>query len=258
MPTDLPHPTKTTCCSLRNDLVSYFPSQCVCCGALTIHCFAQFELVFVLDAYDELSPVARFRNLWRTNNLERFRWSQDHAAGRQPEDWLAFPKVIITSRSELLTGQESHVESFVPLEGNNPMKDEARGAQQFLQEYRLLSFQDKRDEYIRQFVAVRWRRAFFKQVHARPRTRRFTQQQLTAALWECCISPQTSTVMSRGADDKGPQDAENGDVKGRGAGEDVTSAALRTAAATVAGGLPLLKVCVDSVDTTHKQIRFKV
>ena len=31
------------------------------------------ELVFFLDAYDELPTTAMWKNLWRTNNLEQFR-----------------------------------------------------------------------------------------------------------------------------------------------------------------------------------------
>lgn len=49
-----------------------------------------YEIVFILDSYDELRNDYLFKNIWRTNSLEMFRNS----------------KVIITCRSELFAGKD--------------------------------------------------------------------------------------------------------------------------------------------------------
>ena len=104
------------------------------------------EIVFFLDAYDELPPSALWKNLWRTNNLQQFRMRADgndkpeeHARGAEEEKQEAesadiqadlssthLPKVLITVRSELLSGRPDYQNSFLPIESQDNEKDEAR------------------------------------------------------------------------------------------------------------------------------------
>jgi len=126
------------------------------------------ELVFLLDAYDELKQQMLFKNLYRGNNMEQYRSSGTNNAaadrslsprrskrdllppstgeapleGADAED-LCFPKVIITTRSELLSGVPNYTLSFLPLESENSGKDEVHEAETFFVEYRLAQFDDK-------------------------------------------------------------------------------------------------------------------
>ena len=113
-----------------------------------------YEIVFLLDAYDELPIDARSRNLWRTNNLERLR----------PRDstFMFYPKVLITSRSELFEGidRSEYSNLFYPIESSNEWKDESAEAKNFFQEYRLIPFGPRRLQYTQQHVAVQWRDQF--------------------------------------------------------------------------------------------------
>ena len=115
-----------------------------------------YEIVFLLDAYDELPIDARSRNLWRTNNLERFR----------PRDssFMFYPKVLITSRSELFEGidRSEYSNLFYPIESSNEWKDESAEAKNFFQEYRLIPFGPRRLQYTQQHVAVQWRDQFLR------------------------------------------------------------------------------------------------
>ena len=88
----------------------------------------------------ELPPAAMWRNLWRTNNLEQFRAHEQTSGGAEEAksdevegaegaaaagqgegetgavDMSRFPKVLITIRSEHLSGKASYASHFVPVE----------------------------------------------------------------------------------------------------------------------------------------------
>ena len=59
----------------------------------------QIRLILILDGYDELRPQLIGKNLYKTNNLEKWRSKEDHDAGN-----YCHPKVVVFTRSELLTG----------------------------------------------------------------------------------------------------------------------------------------------------------
>ena len=110
------------------------------------------ELLFLLDAYDELSNEARERNLWRTNNLERFRDQQ-----AQP---LNQPKVLFTSRSELFAGKQSYTRWFVPVEAQTSSKDEESEALSFTMRFGS-SHSASSGSDTQQHVALSFRDAFY-------------------------------------------------------------------------------------------------
>ena len=110
---------------------------------------SKVELVFLLDAYDELPSEARGRNLWRTNNLERFRDQE-----KQPEN---HPKVLFTSRSELFAGKSNYSRWFLPVEAQTSTKDEESEARLYFDEIRIIPFGEQRLPYTQQHVALRFR-----------------------------------------------------------------------------------------------------
>ena len=100
------------------------------------------ELIFLLDAYDELRPEVRMKNLYTTNNLEQYR------SKSLPEGALK-PKVIVTTRSELLSGKANYYESFYPkeLDEKSPKREGAFALGCFM-ELRLASFASKVPTYV--------------------------------------------------------------------------------------------------------------
>ena len=60
---------------------------------------------------------------------------------------LRYPKVLITVRSELLSGDPSYRSHFLPLESQNKDKDEEREAEKYFRELRFIPFGDKRKQY---------------------------------------------------------------------------------------------------------------
>jgi hypothetical protein len=115
------------------------------------------QLVFLLDAYDELSPSMIGHNLYRGNNLEQFR-CQD-PANHGSADAISWPKVIITSRSELFADQAKYPDWFFPVEATVAAKDTAEEAKNYFDEMRLAPFGPLLDEYIRSLVALQLRQA---------------------------------------------------------------------------------------------------
>ena len=114
----------------------------------------KIEVVFLLDAYDELPSACKFKNLYATNNLETYRSTTASSE--------CFPKLIITSRSELFSGQENYSKSFLPIEMQNEKKDEAAEVQETFQELRIIDFSANRKKYILQHVALQTRQMFVK------------------------------------------------------------------------------------------------
>ena len=86
----------------------------------------QAEVLFLLDAYDELAASSLGKSLYQSNNLEQYRSHDERAANDYSN-----PRVIYTCRSELLASEDAragrlgtYVEWFVPLESENEKKDE--------------------------------------------------------------------------------------------------------------------------------------
>ena len=112
---------------------------------------SKYEIVFILDGYDEQSI---YKNLYRTNNLNDYRDNSKEEASH-------FPKVIVTCRSELLSGRKNYEELFWPSEMLNPDKK----AQALFQEVRLVDFsKEQRGKFMRQFVALQLRDKFARRV----------------------------------------------------------------------------------------------
>ena len=58
--------------------------------------------------------------------------------------------MLITVRSELLSGTPGYRSHFLPLESQNKNKEEEREAIKFFQELRFVPFGDKREKYMSQ------------------------------------------------------------------------------------------------------------
>ena len=92
----------------------------------------KLKATFLLDGYDELRSEFAKKNLFKTNNLEKWRSTQDTD--------FSYPKVIIFTRTELLAGWENYTTAFAPLESDNSEKDDGDEAIKFLTEYRIAEF----------------------------------------------------------------------------------------------------------------------
>lgn len=115
------------------------------------------RVVFVLDGYDEMRAEYLFRNLYRMNNLESYRYQGEEDTNSDRSVW---PKVFVLCRSELLSGQENYCQSFYPLETENVYKDEPAEAIQFFDEIRIAPFSAKFAPYCRMYVALKLRQQF--------------------------------------------------------------------------------------------------
>eukprot|EP00854_Cymbomonas_tetramitiformis_P001219 gene1219-1795_t len=103
------------------------------------------ELVIVADGYDELQAGNLYKSLYMSNNLEQYR-SDLPAPGT---NLAAFPKVIISVRSELLGGWPGYQRTFTPVAPDSVEvldgKDGDRGA---FEEVRLAPFGQKTRQYM--------------------------------------------------------------------------------------------------------------
>ena len=106
-----------------------------------------------------------------SNNLEQYRSEAEQKDGEEKAKQnkpaaacFVHPKVIITTRSELLSRDPNYVRSFLPLELENKTKDEESEALEFFEEFRLAPFNDKLNEYIHALVALEFREAFAQRV----------------------------------------------------------------------------------------------
>jgi len=112
------------------------------------------ELVFLLDAYDELKHQFLHKNLYRSNNLEQYRATSPDDSPDIAANSECFPKVIITTRSEVLSGVPNYALNFLPLESENEAKDEVKEARAYFAEYRLAAFDNKLESYVHSLVAL--------------------------------------------------------------------------------------------------------
>ncbi|KAK3265789.1 hypothetical protein CYMTET_25557 [Cymbomonas tetramitiformis] len=106
------------------------------------------RLIFLLDAYDELPNQCLFKNLYMSNNLEQYR---DQSKGAAPS---AYPKVIITTRTELLSRDPEYARAFVPMEMDHTAGSSVKSADVAFLELRIAPFDSKVDRYIHAKVAL--------------------------------------------------------------------------------------------------------
>ncbi|KAK3281680.1 hypothetical protein CYMTET_10543, partial [Cymbomonas tetramitiformis] len=142
-------------------------------------------LVFLLDAYDELPMQCLFKNLYMSNNLEQYRCqpgpaapaegsspaepSRTQGAGGEPNGkggLPLYPKVIITTRTELLSRAAEYHHAFVPMETDEPARATVEAARAAFLELRIAPFGSKVDAYIHAKVALEVRRELDRQVGA--------------------------------------------------------------------------------------------
>lgn len=165
------------------------------------------EIVFFLDAYDELPPSALWKNLWRTNTLSQFRAraeGKDKAEGLEGVKELKsaetskksahlssshFPKVLITVRSELLSGRPDYQTSFLPIECQNEDKDEAKEVRNHLH-IRTLNRRHKQVHTLAGVYMHRHEHAYtYAQTRTRIRTRTRTPTQAVKYFRELRFTP---------------------------------------------------------------------
>ena len=109
------------------------------------------RLVFLLDGYDEMKSECLFKNLYTANNLEQY--ARRGGGG---------PKVIISTRTELLSQNADYVRSFTPAV-DGEAEDGGGGG---LLELRLGAFDGKLATYVHAHVALQLRREWEKRVGA--------------------------------------------------------------------------------------------
>ncbi|KAK3282386.1 hypothetical protein CYMTET_9872, partial [Cymbomonas tetramitiformis] len=119
------------------------------------------RLIFLLDAYDELPSQCLFKNLYMSNNLEQYRAPSEEGAAPP-----AYPKVIITTRTELLSRAAEYHHAFVPMEMDEPARATVEKARAAFLELRIAPFGSKVDAYIHAKVALEVRRELERQVGA--------------------------------------------------------------------------------------------
>ena len=123
----------------------------------------EVRLVLLLDAYDELRHDCQ-KNLFMTNNLELCGFRQEEGK-KVPDGGAKLPvKVIITTRTELLSQMEAYHHLFVPMEADNPEKDTEEKALEFLKEVRIAEFTNQLEAYVMQRCALTLRAQFVSRV----------------------------------------------------------------------------------------------
>ena len=130
---------------------------------------SKLEVVFVLDAYDELRPEFQFRNLFKSNNLEVYR--PRNSDSQNPCNLFSRPKVIILCRKELIASYPDYANAFLPIEVFCDEKDEPREAVKFFEEVEIAPFDySKFEAYTRAYTALEVRKWFERHVSSlRPR-----------------------------------------------------------------------------------------
>jgi len=134
-----------------------------------------FEVIFLLDGYDEMRLDFRGKNLFTTNNLEQYRSSSKAGLCTKNESLYCFPKVIFLSRSELFAGKTKtfnlkikdqdhkipeYIKPFLPVEADNPKKDEVHEAFEFYHELKLASFESCMKDFLALHCALTLRKKY--------------------------------------------------------------------------------------------------
>ena len=108
-----------------------------------------------------------WKNLWRTNDLEQYRARAGQSSSKadgveeanaeeqnethaKTNHIFRYPKVLITVRSEQLSGYENYREHFLPFESQNKDKNEQSTVVEFFEELRFVPFGEKREQYTSQ------------------------------------------------------------------------------------------------------------
>jgi len=96
----------------------------------------KYKIVFLLDGYDEVSLLNQYKNLYDSNDLEK--WGNPTKTN--------FPKVIITCRTEYLMSFSGYETLFYPEISSYPSHYFSK---EYYFEVKIESFEGKKEEYIR-------------------------------------------------------------------------------------------------------------
>lgn len=117
------------------------------------------EVLFLLDAYDELSASTIGKSLYQANNLEQYRSDDERKANVHTN-----PVVIYTCRSETLDGVKGgpaeYEKWFLPLAADNEDMDEETEARPYFSQVRIARVDDKVQDYFAAHAALEARKAF--------------------------------------------------------------------------------------------------
>ena len=117
------------------------------------------EVLFLLDAYDELSASNIGKSLYQANNLEQY-----HSDDERKADVHSNPVVIYTCRSETLDGVKGgpaeYEKRFLPLEADNDDMNEETEARRYFSQVRIARVDDKIQDYFAAHAALEARKAF--------------------------------------------------------------------------------------------------
>jgi energy-coupling factor transporter ATP-binding protein EcfA2 len=117
------------------------------------------EVLFLLDAYDELSASNIGKSLYQANNLEQYRSDDERKANVHSN-----PVVIYTCRSETLDGVKGgpaeYEKWFLPLAVDNEDLDEETEARPYFSQVRIARVDDKVEDYFAAHAALEARKAF--------------------------------------------------------------------------------------------------
>ena len=117
------------------------------------------EVLFLLDAYDELSASNIGKSLYQANNLEQYRSDDERKA-----DVHSNPVVIYTCRSETLDGVKGgpaeYEKWFLPLVADNEDMNDETEARPYFSQVRIARVDDKIQDYFAAHAALEARKAF--------------------------------------------------------------------------------------------------
>ena len=129
------------------------------------------EVLFLLDAYDELSASNIGKSLYQANNLEQYRSDEERKANVHSN-----PVVIYTCRSETLDGVKGgaaeYEKWFLPLAADNEDMDEETEARPYFSQVRIARVDDKVQDYFAAHAALEARKAFERKYGPIPPTNR--------------------------------------------------------------------------------------
>ncbi|KAK3245165.1 hypothetical protein CYMTET_45248 [Cymbomonas tetramitiformis] len=102
-------------------------------------------LIFLLDDYEKMPKLIQFKNLYKSNRLEQYRPQQPIPSGAA----AAYPKVIITARTEMLSRDEYYYRAFLPIEEGSSEHHASRG----FKELRITAFNEgENGDQIKRFI----------------------------------------------------------------------------------------------------------
>jgi hypothetical protein len=163
------------------------------------------RVVFLIDGYDELGFGAAKKNLFVSNNLEK--WGPSRDAEVVDQAAMEWPRVVMFCRSGMLLGWQDYQHAFLPLETDNKWKDENEEAVAFFSEYHIAPFAPYRAkgskvrEYVEQHIALRTREVLCGKFHCLSLSRGDLSADKVEALNKIAIGlqEQRANEASRGA-----------------------------------------------------------